>query len=179
MAENTGDGNESGNRKPFFSFTEDGGISGDNVSGASKNSGAIDPASLAGNASGDTGTDSGKRKRGRPKGSGTKAGAGTQKAPLDIKFVEFALFGIHTMLASSMNTPELALNEDETAKLAGAINNVAQYYPVVIDPKMQAWMGLFMVAGSLYVPRVISIYARANTEPVEEQQPVFKGPRAV
>lgn len=89
------------------------------------------------------------------------------------------LLGIHTMLASRIQ--EMALTEDEAHRLAVSINNVAQYYPIYVDPKMQAWMGLCMVAGSLYVPRAIAYAARMNTTPAQPEQPhpLYSVPRPV
>jgi hypothetical protein len=68
------------------------------------------------------------------------------------------------MLASSLAVPELALNETEAKQLAQAVVNVANYYPVAIDPKTQAWGALFMVAGSLYGSRAVAFYARQSSE---------------
>jgi len=179
MAEGTraDNGGEAG--KSIFSFDTDSGPAVANGPSAAKTDGAINPESLAGTGSGEPGGNSGtKRGRGRPKGSGTKAGAGAQKAPLDLGFVEITLLGIHTMLASHIQ--EMALTETEAHQLAVAINNVAQYYPIHVDPKMQAWMGLCMVAGSLYVPRAIAYAARVNTQPKEEAPPpLYNGMRAV
>ena len=69
------------------------------------------------------------------------------------------------MLAASLKVPGIALTENEAHQLAMAINNVAAYYPIAIDPKMQAWGALFITAGTIYGSRVIASYA----EPKKEQ----------
>ncbi len=76
--------------------------------------------------------------------------------------------GIHTMLASIAKTPELELTDEECERIAKAMQNVAQYYPVYVDAKTQAWMGLIMTAGSVYGTRVFAILARLKAEANEK-----------
>lgn len=83
------------------------------------------------------------------------------------------------MLASSLQVPEIELTQDEGHKLAVAVQNVAAHYPVAIDPKAQAWMALFMVAGSLYGTRAYVYYARVTAEKEAQQGPNPAYPRAV
>lgn len=179
MADSTGTGAGGGKDDVLFSFGNDGAGPKPDASAASGNTGTVDPASVAA-AAGGTGT--GKRGRGRPAGSGNKprasAGGAAQKAPLDLGFIEFALLGIHSMLASSLAIPELELTQDEGHKLAVAVQNVAAHYPLAIDPKAQAWMALFMVAGSLYGTRAYVYYARttAAPEPQPQQSATFPNP---
>lgn len=68
------------------------------------------------------------------------------------------------MLASSLHIPELELTQGEAEQLSKAVGNVAAYYPVAIDPKTQAWVALFAIAGSLYGSRAVAYYARVNTK---------------
>ena len=79
--------------------------------------------------------------------------------------------GIHASLASVTNIPEIELTETEGKNLAKAVQNVMQYYPVAIDPKTQAWMGLIMTASSMYGMRAIAYYARTSTESKTPEQP--------
>ena len=179
MAANEGTGDGTGT---IFSFTE----SGDGGDGDKKqspaNNGAVDPASLAGGGGGSDGSGTGKRGRGRPRKDGAATGA--KAAPLDLGFVEFALVGIHTFLAGSLQIPELELQDEEAKKLAVAVANVGKYYNVKMDAKTQAWMGLIMCAGGIYGGRAVAIYARMNTdekpkgtEPgASNVQPLFTAP---
>lgn len=73
------------------------------------------------------------------------------------------------MLASVTKTPELELNDEEAERIAKSIQNVAQYYPVYIDAKAQAWMALIMTAGAVYGSRGIAIAARMKTEADERR----------
>lgn len=71
---------------------------------------------------------------------------------------------MHGILAGMASIPELQLSEEEGMGLASAIANVQQHYGGVLDPKTEAWIGLGLVAGALYVPRVIAIRARLKHE---------------
>lgn len=168
MAEKQGTGDGTG---AIFSFDADNGNSADsgNVTGGNTPPlGSVDPAAARGDTGGSNNASPNppKRGRGRPKGSGKSAGAGATKTatPLDLNFVQFSLMGIHTMLASVTKTPELELNDDEAERIAKSIQNVAQYYPVYVDAKTQAWMALIMTAGAIYGSRGIAIAARMKTE---------------
>lgn len=124
----------------------------------------VDPATLAGSSTGSE-PGSGKRKRGRPPGSGNKSkssGGTAPKTPLDLGFFQFGILGIHTALAAITKIPEIALSEPEAETLAKAMANVAQYYPVAIDAKTQAWMALVMTAGTMYAPRFIAYTVRTK-----------------
>lgn len=73
------------------------------------------------------------------------------------------------MLASVTQTPELELNEDEAERIARSIQNVAQYYPVYVDAKTQAWLALIMTAGSVYGSRAVAIAARIKADQNERK----------
>ncbi len=166
MAENSRGGNESGDGKPIFRFDDDSGETGGNGNVPPVTSGTVDPASLAGNARENAGTDSGRKQRSdKGKQRGPRQGKGASAQPLDLSGIQFALFGIHTMLASSLHVPELELTQGEAEQLSKAIANVAAYYPVAVDPKTMAWLGLITIAGSLYGSRAVAYYARINTKP--------------
>lgn len=167
MATDDNGGTQDSVGKPVFSFDSDSGTPSAARSDNGGNPRTVDPASLAGNRDTDTGTvGGGGRKQRSDKGQsrGSRKDQGAKAQPLDLGFVEFALFGIHSMLASSLHVPEFELTQGEAAQLSKAVGNVAQYYPVAIDPKMQAWVALFAIAGSLYGSRAVAYYARINTE---------------
>jgi hypothetical protein len=67
------------------------------------------------------------------------------------------------MIAGATGVKEIEITEAEAAKLAGAVQNVSKYYPVAIDPKSQAWIGLIMVAGGIYGSRVGAWYFASQT----------------
>lgn len=137
---------------------------------ASPNSGAIDPASLAGSAPGGTGSgEPVKRGRGRPKGSGAKHSASASPSSLDIGSVETLLFNIHGMLAVATGIEELSLAKEEANTLAKAVANVQQYYPMHISAKAMAWSNLVMVAGSVYGSRIVAVVVRKETTPPENK----------
>lgn len=69
------------------------------------------------------------------------------------------------MTAAFTQTPELALEADESKPLAEAVAELAKHYDIPgLDAKAMAWVGLVMVAGKIYVPRAILIKARLDEE---------------
>jgi hypothetical protein len=65
------------------------------------------------------------------------------------------------MLAALTQTPELALGDDESRKLAEALANVTRHMSLpALSPEKMALGMLFWTAGSIYVPRVMAISAR-------------------
>lgn len=65
------------------------------------------------------------------------------------------------MLAAVTQTPELALNDDEAKRLAGALHEVTKHYSIpVMNPHHMALAMLFWCSGSIYLPRAKAIAAR-------------------
>lgn len=97
-----------------------------------------------------------KRRRGRPPGSGRKAGTpGKAKtSQVDISGLEKILLSMHTMIAAAVKAPELAIKEDEAKILASAVSEVSKYYDIGISEKAQAWTNLTMVCGAIYGPKI-------------------------
>lgn len=60
------------------------------------------------------------------------------------------------MGAMMLKQPGIALNEVEANRLATAIVKVQDQYPLVIDPRKQAWLNLAAIAGMIYAPRVLA-----------------------
>lgn len=77
---------------------------------------------------------------------------------------------VHAALASATNIPEIAINDDEGKHLARAIADVQQHYGAVLDPKTQAWVNLAIVAGSMYLPRVMIARARMQLAHAPQQE---------
>jgi len=145
---------------------EPGGNGGENGGGEQPNNpgtgGTVDPAAAFGGSAptGDGGTatgETGKRRRGRPPGSG-KAKAHTSST-VDPASVEVLLFNVHAMLAVATGMDKLAINQTEAGTLAQAVCQVQQYYPTHISAKSMAWANLIMVAGSVYGSRAVAIWA--------------------
>jgi len=68
------------------------------------------------------------------------------------------------MLASVVQVPELALERDEAAKLAGAIEKVSRHYPVNIAPKAVDWTNLAICAVTIYGTRIAAYRLRLKAE---------------
>lgn len=63
-----------------------------------------------------------------------------------------------------LNVPELALQENEARDLSRAIAAVNKHYALPgLNPKHQALLGLGVVAGRIYAPRVMAISARTGS----------------
>lgn len=127
---------------------------------------AVDPAAAFGadirgsDDSGTARTDDGTA----PKRRGRRPGSSNKKASLDLSGLEAILLSVHTMGAVALKSPELAIGKDEAEKLASAINQVQQYYPMTVDPKTMAWLNLAGIAGMIYVPRLILMAKRQKVE---------------
>lgn len=104
------------------------------------------------------GTGTGKRRPGRPKGSGKT------KTTLDLNGVEAILLSIHSMAATMLKTPELVLDKEEAKNLSKAANDVAEHYSVAINPKTLAWLNFGMAVSMIYGTRIIAINARQKRE---------------
>lgn len=150
-------------RKPTDNSGSDSSVSGANDSGAGIDGGnAIDPetaiAAGSGGNDGDAGTDNGsaepRRKRGRPPGSGNKAKA--SGSPVITGGIEKTLLSIHRMGAAFFSAPEWELQESEAKSLAAAISEVEKHYKIPgMSEERAAILGLVLVAGSIYAPRII------------------------
>jgi hypothetical protein len=130
----------------------------------------IEPAAAAASASCD-GTDA-PRRRGRKPGQRNKPRAvSATQATNDLSGM---LFTAHLFAAQMLKMELLAIDEDEAKRLGAAITRVTQLYDVSILPEKQmAFIQLAMVAGQVYVPRVMSVMAkpkpRATVTPINAQ----------
>lgn len=101
-----------------------------------------------------------RRKRGR------KAGGNSAKNshPVNIAGIESVLLSMHAMMAAGLQAPEMAIEADEAKMLAEAVAEVQRHYPMVIDPRVMAWVNLVSAAGMVYGPRVYMIRKRKIAE---------------
>jgi hypothetical protein len=67
------------------------------------------------------------------------------------------LTSINAGIVALTHMPELAVSSEENQRVAKAVQNLAQYYPVYVDPKTQAWLGLITVLGQVYGTRAIAM----------------------
>lgn len=69
------------------------------------------------------------------------------------------------MLSVIARVPELQLSQTESSQLADAITRVnAEFDIAVISPKAAALMNLGVVAGGIFIPRLIGMRARKSIE---------------
>lgn len=114
----------------------------------------------AGGAQGATG----KRKRGRPPGSGRKAGQAKKTNSASLEGIEGMLLSIHLMGAAMLSVPELALTESEAKKMSQAIARVAELYDFGMSEKMLAWSNLMLCFGGIYGTRAFAYSNRMKAE---------------
>jgi hypothetical protein len=70
------------------------------------------------------------------------------------------------MLATLTKQASLVLTEDESEKLAKAINAVAELYETpMLDEKTRAWIGLSLVGLEVYGSRIATAYLMAKQRP--------------
>lgn len=78
---------------------------------------------------------------------------------------------MHMLVASGVQVPQLALDENEAKQLAAAVGEVAKYYPIAIDDKTMAWGNLLMVAGTIYGSRALAIYLESQNKTKQVESP--------
>lgn len=115
-----------------------------------------------------------RKRRGRKPGAGTgsRSGSTATSKKANLAGIESILFSAHLMAAAAFKMPELALTQDDNAKLAAAFADVAQHYPIGVDPKTAAWVNFGIVAAGLYVPRVIAARKRKTGKVVHQSEAV-------
>lgn len=135
----------------------------------------------------DSGSDSPRRRRGRPPGSIAKEKVNVQDS---LKDIETLLYSTHLMLAGLTGKQRLALTEEQAKKLSDGIKGVAVYYTIGLSPKNMAIANLVMVAGAIYVPMGMEIIDELGKpkqppqggqgpRPMPPVQPTQQGPQAV
>jgi hypothetical protein len=128
----------------------------------------------SGDGTGAGGNEPARKRRGRKPDA--KASPRSAKANLSVEGIEKILFSVHTMCASFLHVPELALDENETKLLADAVANVAKHYAILPDPRMQAWFQLAMIAGPIYGMRFWAIRNKAQQRKAQPNGPIRSVP---
>lgn len=109
-----------------------------------------------------------KKRQRRNGGSGPASGSrGAQTKANHTASVEFlgnTLLIVHAGLASFTKVKELEIDTDESQTLAKAVDNVLQHFEVAPDPKIQALIGLIVVAAGIYGPRFYLYNERVKSE---------------
>lgn len=121
-----------------------GGNGGDSGSGGGALT--IDPGSLDGTGTGESGGEQPKKRRGRKAGQTKK-----KNVPLNVNAIEFAISSIHKLMAMRFKTELLLLDPEESKALAEAIADVTNYYGV---GALGVWGQLAVVSGGIYGPRI-------------------------
>jgi hypothetical protein len=107
------------------------------------------------------------RRRGRPKGSRNAARTTTPPPQSNlIENVESLLLSTHFMLSKLLDIDELELDPSEAKRLSDAFKKVAEHYPIGFSPKRLAWMELSIAAGTVYGPRIVTIYKKKPKRPI-------------
>lgn len=119
------------------------------------------------------------KRRGRKPGSGSaRADSGksaSKKTPSSVKGLEKILFSVHAIVAVKAGAPEFIIDSAEANMLASAINDVQEFYGLEVSPEVTIWVNLVTALGTVYGPRVVTMYARKKKEradkPKETKQP--------
>lgn len=175
------DGN-SGTKGNGFSFESEAGDNGDTS--------VIDPTSIDGSGSGDSGGSFGSgngeqfdpsihvspdkrnrdgsytRKRGR-KAGGSNSNTQSKKTndlSASIEQLSKVIMLAHTGLAVATKCPEFELDKEESDYIAKSSANVLEQFDITPDPKTQAIIGLIIALGTVYAPRYMLISMRVKAE---------------
>lgn len=94
----------------------------------------------------------------------SRPAAKVAKGSIDVNSVQFALTGIHALLAAGMHAPELELSETEAETVAKNIVAVTRHYDLQQTQKATDWGNLVVSLGVVYGGRIIRISARTRSE---------------
>ena len=119
----------------------------------------IEPSSI-----GDTDQQPIKRRRGRLKGSKNKA---TTRVTFSSQGnLEKLMLSAHMMAAAFLKTPELRIDQEESALLSKATLDVMKAYGVPeLSDKQLAASQMVMALGTVYAPRIMLVMHRKNQKP--------------
>ena len=84
----------------------------------------------------------------------------SESIPLDVNMVEEILFSLH-MTAANYIAPEMALDHDESLRLAQATKRLTDHYG---DGEISPWTGFAIVAAQIYGPRIYAAGVRRSEE---------------
>jgi hypothetical protein len=97
------------------------------------------------------------------------------KGSIDVNSVQFALTGIHALLAAGMAAPELELTETEAETVAKNIVAVTRHYDLQQTAKATDWGNLVVSLGVVYGGRLIRISSRKKAEKAARRGAVAPG----
>jgi hypothetical protein len=126
--------------------------------------------------------ESGKRGRGRPRGS-TKSASSSTRASSDKETANDltgVLLSTHMMLAAFLQVKELEIDQNEAARLAQAVTRVNKLYGgFMLSEKTMAWINLLMAGGGIYGPRFVAFSARTKKENASKPVTIDAQPGAI
>lgn len=108
------------------------------------------------------------RKRGRRGGGASSPGSKKANYSASVDSLAMIIGIAHIGLASAFSTPELALEDAESKRMAEATGRVLQEFDIRPNPKAEAIIGLVICAGSIYGPRAYMINERKKRERANE-----------
>ena len=124
-----------------------------------------------GNDNGDGGTGGDRPKRGRPAGSRTRE----KKAEISVTTLAEVIEFAHVGLAAVLSDDAWTLDSGECDKLASAAQKVLRHHDTpAFSAYAMDWLGLLMVAGKIYGPRVAHAAAkppRSTPQPSTRTEP--------
>lgn len=104
------------------------------------------------------------RRRGRPPGSGNRAGTKepVRARPIDVSSLESVLLSIHACAAAITQCPELGTSPEESRALADGLAKVARHYEWLggVSQKYVDIGNLAMIAGGIYGAKFMLIRMR-------------------
>lgn len=131
---------------------------------------AIDPGTIDGTAPAEQPrTRKRRRDAGQPRAASGKT-TKEAKTSLDLSSITGLFVGLHVLLAQAVDTPEIAITDDEGKQFLKAAQNVMRHYSVSTTQKTLDYMAFFGVAASIYAPRIAAVGFRRRAEkaaPVE------------
>ncbi len=105
--------------------------------------------------------------------------ATAKKGSLDVNSIQFALSGIHALLAVGLSSPELNLSDAEAETVAKNIVAVGRHYDLQQTAKATDWGNLVVSLGVVYGGRFMSIGMRQSAEKKAARAVVNLNPRPV
>lgn len=137
----------------------------------------IDPIASGASAPSEPGT--GKKRRGRPPGSGKSGSASgpaktSEKVKLDLSSLTGMFVGVHLMLAHATGRAEWAISPDEGKQFMDRAQAVMRHYSVTSTQKTLDWIAFGGTAIGIYAPRIVAIAANKRNERQPNPQTVHQ-----
>lgn len=102
----------------------------------------------------------------KPRSDAGRARGPRKSAPLDLTDLKDIVVLAHAGISIAFNAPKLQLDDMEGEKLAAAVQKVLRHYDLPdVASETKDWIGLIIVAGSIYGPRMAAHWAEKNTPP--------------